>query len=153
MTAELTRALTVVVMTLTCIVPASAKGVQATATVVVEVTSDGRPFTGATVSIAGRTVTTDAQGRATVRLEPGAVELVVTASRHAVSTRTASVTAGTTTIVQVALEPLPELEEEVFVTATRTNTRLQDQPLRVEVIDREEIEEKALMTPPSADAP
>ena len=33
--------------------------------------------------------------------------------------------------------------------AARSPTRIQDQPLRVEVIDREEIEEKALMTPGS----
>ena len=45
--------------------------------------------------------------------------------------------------------PVVEAEETIFVTATRTNTRLQDQPVRVEVIDREEIEEKALMTPGS----
>jgi outer membrane receptor for ferrienterochelin and colicins len=44
---------------------------------------------------------------------------------------------------------LPEVEETVVVTATRANRRLQDEPLRVEVIDREEIEEKALMTPGS----
>ncbi len=37
----------------------------------------------------------------------------------------------------------------MVVTASRSPTRLQDQPLRVEVIDREEIEEKALMTPGS----
>src|SRR5688572_4603939 len=42
-----------------------------------------------------------------------------------------------------------EIKEEIVVTATRSDTRLQDQPLRVEVIDREEIEEKALMTPGS----
>jgi iron complex outermembrane receptor protein len=41
------------------------------------------------------------------------------------------------------------LKEEVFVSAARSATRLEDQPLRVEVIDREEIEEKALMTPGS----
>ena len=46
-------------------------------------------------------------------------------------------------------QPVVEAEETVIVTATRTNTRLQDQPVRVEVIDREEIEEKALMTPGS----
>src|SRR5688572_4294647 len=44
---------------------------------------------------------------------------------------------------------VPEIEETVVVTATRSNRRLQDEPLRVEVIDREEIEEKALMTPGS----
>ena len=46
-------------------------------------------------------------------------------------------------------DALPTVEEEVFVTATRSETRLKDQALRVEVIDREEIEEKALMTPGS----
>ena len=44
---------------------------------------------------------------------------------------------------------MPEVKEEVTVSATRTDRRLQDEPLRVEVIDREEIEEKALMTPGS----
>jgi outer membrane receptor for ferrienterochelin and colicins len=46
-------------------------------------------------------------------------------------------------------EPIPDIEETVVVTATRRDTRLQDEPLRIEVIDREEIEEKALMTPGS----
>jgi len=40
-----------------------------------------------------------------------------------------------------------EIEEEVIVTATRTGGRIDDQPTRVEVLDREEIEEKMLMTP------
>jgi outer membrane receptor for ferrienterochelin and colicins len=44
---------------------------------------------------------------------------------------------------------VPEVKEEVTVTATRGNTRIQDEPLRIEVIDQEEIEEKALMTPGS----
>jgi outer membrane receptor for ferrienterochelin and colicins len=45
--------------------------------------------------------------------------------------------------------PPPEVREEIVVSATRADRRLQDEPLRVEVIDREEIEEKALMTPGS----
>jgi outer membrane receptor for ferrienterochelin and colicins len=46
-------------------------------------------------------------------------------------------------------EPKPDItvKEEVIVTATRSNTRVQDEPLRVEVLGREEIEEKLLMTP------
>ena len=39
------------------------------------------------------------------------------------------------------------LHEEIIVTATRTEQRIEDVPLRVEVLDTEEIEEKALMTP------
>ncbi len=42
-----------------------------------------------------------------------------------------------------------EAEETIVVTATRSGRRLQDEPLRVEVIAGEEIEEKALMTPGS----
>ncbi|MGK6356685.1 TonB-dependent receptor plug domain-containing protein [Sphingomonas sp. DT-207] len=37
--------------------------------------------------------------------------------------------------------------EEIVVQATRTGRRVQDEPIRVEVINREEIEEKLLMTP------
>lgn len=40
-----------------------------------------------------------------------------------------------------------EVEEHVIVTATRTGGRIDDQPTRVEVLEREEIEEKMLMTP------
>lgn len=44
-------------------------------------------------------------------------------------------------------EPELEHEEEVIVTATRTSGRIDDQPTRVEVLVREEIEERMLMTP------
>lgn len=45
--------------------------------------------------------------------------------------------------------PSPENAEveELIVQATRSGRRVQDEPLRVEVIDQEEIEEKILMTP------
>lgn len=38
-------------------------------------------------------------------------------------------------------------DEEIVVQATRTGRRVQDEPIRVDVINREEIEEKLLMTP------
>lgn len=41
----------------------------------------------------------------------------------------------------------PTVEETVTVTATRTDKRIEDVPMRVEVLGREEIEEKMLMTP------
>src|SRR5438309_3083805 len=56
------------------------------------------------------------------------------------------VAAGERRTVSVELQ---KLQEEVFVTAARSTTRLQDQPLRVEVVDQEEIDEKAMMTPGS----
>jgi len=44
-------------------------------------------------------------------------------------------------------DPQPTIEEFVEVSATRSGKRLEDQPMRVEVLEREEIEEKLLMTP------
>jgi outer membrane receptor for ferrienterochelin and colicins len=44
-------------------------------------------------------------------------------------------------------DPTVEVEETVIVTAARTGGRIDDQPTRVEVLTREEIEEKMLMTP------
>ena len=41
----------------------------------------------------------------------------------------------------------PTEVEDVIVQATRSGRRIQDEPIRVEVIGREEIEEKLLMTP------
>jgi outer membrane receptor for ferrienterochelin and colicins len=40
-----------------------------------------------------------------------------------------------------------EESEDIVVEATRSGRRVQDEPIRVEVINREEIEEKILMTP------
>lgn len=44
-------------------------------------------------------------------------------------------------------EEAEEEEEEILVQATRSRRRVQDEAIRVEVIGREEIEEKMLMTP------
>src|SRR5574339_35507 len=39
------------------------------------------------------------------------------------------------------------IEESVTVTATRTDRRIEDQPMRVEVVPGEEVQEKIMMTP------
>jgi outer membrane receptor for ferrienterochelin and colicins len=67
------------------------------------------------------------------------------------------IAAATVAIVQVSgnttpsapTEPQepPKVEISITVEATRTGGRLEDSPLRVEVLEREEIEEKMLMTP------
>ncbi|MEO8100538.1 MAG: TonB-dependent receptor [Acidobacteriota bacterium] len=46
-----------------------------------------------------------------------------------------------------AQPPVEPVEESITVYATRTGVRLQDEPTRVEVLSKEEIEEKAMMTP------
>ena len=59
---------------------------------------------------------------------------------------TLTLTAGQQQEIEVELQP-DSFEETVTVSATRTDKRLEDQPMRVEVLAREEIEEKMLMTP------
>lgn len=49
--------------------------------------------------------------------------------------------------IAIELEEMEELEQEITVYATRTNQRVQDLPLRVEVLTEEEIEEKIMMVP------
>jgi outer membrane receptor for ferrienterochelin and colicins len=114
-------------------------------TLVVRVRSEGQAVAGATVRVAAEQGVTDAAGETTFRLAPGAYGITVEARGFAPAVEDVEVK-GTPLTVVIDLEAL---EEEVVVFAARSATRIEDQPLRVEVIDREEIEEKALMTPGS----
>ncbi|HKY21098.1 MAG TPA: TonB-dependent receptor [Vicinamibacterales bacterium] len=118
-------------------------------TLVVEVFAGGSPLSGATVTIGDRALKTNVEGRAAFQLAAGEHTVAVQMPGYAPFSERITVAANPSTLVRITLEEVPGLEETVIVTATRTNTRLQDQPMRVEVIDREEIEEKALMTPGS----
>jgi outer membrane receptor for ferrienterochelin and colicins len=127
----------------------SAQDAQAARQLLIEVMSREQPLPGASVVINGRTEISDAAGRVMFDVTPGEYEITAEAKGHLPSTSRVVIGAQTSATIRIELLPIPEAQEAVIVTATRTNTRLQDQPVRVEVIDREEIEEKALMTPGS----
>ena len=98
--------------------------------------------------MAGTTHRTDAAGTTTIITVPGTVEITVLKPGFAPTTASVQVAAGATQDVVVELQAQPTVEETVTVVAsTRTDKRLEDQPMRVEVLAREEIEEKMLMTP------
>src|SRR5436309_11910711 len=120
---------------------------QAKGDVVVEVRSDSGPVEQAEISGGAQVGLTDSRGEASLEVPAGEVELMI--ARYGFKSRTvrASVSGGSTTRVAVDLEAESVLTQEITVTATRTETRIEDQPLRVEVLDQEEVEEKALMTP------
>ena len=59
----------------------------------------------------------------------------------------AQVSGNTTPATPAEPQQPPEIEVSITVEATRTGGRLDDSPLRVEVLERDEIEEKMLMTP------
>lgn len=53
----------------------------------------------------------------------------------------------TTDVVAVTMKPAIQVEEEVIVTSTRTNSRIADLPMRVEVIGQEELQEEIGIKP------
>ena len=117
-------------------------------TVQVHVHAENKPVEKAAVVVAGNTQPTDASGTAQIHLAAGEAVLTVVKSGYLPVTVKVRVTSGVEQDVTIELQAAPTLEESVTVVATtRTNKRLEDQPMRVEVLDREEIEEKMLMTP------
>ena len=113
-----------------------------------DVRSGPDPVSGARVVVDVLTLVTDEHGEAVVTLPVGPVLVTVTASGFSPLTIPVEVVVGQQRVVEVALDAQPAVEEEVTVIAsTRTDRHIEDQPLRVEALNREEIEEKMLMTP------
>lgn len=129
-----------------CLLPAALAEAQAPTTLVVTVRSESGPVAGAVVVAATETAQTDAAGRADMRVPLGVVTITVTKAGFVDAEK--RVTISTSLKVAIDLVALPEHEEEVVVVATtRTGRRVEDQPTRVEILGREEVEEKMLMTP------
>jgi len=117
-------------------------------TVRVEVRSGSESVPGVTVVVNGVTRTTDAQGVLVVEVAPGRVEITAVKSGFAPLTATVQVAPGQEQQVLIDLTRLATVEEEVVVVAsTRTERRIEDQPIRVEVVGQDEIDEKVFMTP------
>ena len=117
------------------------------AAVVVEVRSHGEAVSGAAVIVDGTAYVSDASGRVRARIRAGVVEIAVSRDGYLPATAAVTAIAAGTHTVTVELERQPVHEEEVFVSATRTNKRVEDQPMRVEVVPGEEVQEKIMMTP------
>jgi len=111
------------------------------------VTAGGTPVAGAEIAVAGRIHVTDRRGEARIDVNPGLIELTVVKDGFVPVTTTVTVAAGQRQPVTIELEKVPSVQETVTVSATRTGRGLEDQPMRVEVLDAEEVEEKMMMTP------
>ena len=113
----------------------------------IEVLAHGRPIAGATVTVAGTPYTTDTAGLVTTTISTASVRIEVSHEGFVTVTKDVKISGTSDQRIVVRLEPAPTHEEAVTVSATRTDKRLEDQPMRVEVLEREEVEEKMLMTP------
>ena len=138
------RRLLLLLLVLLCLHAVAAA--QVPSVVRVEVRAEAAPVAGAEVVIDGASQMTGAEGVASLDVAPGEIAVTVVAEGFAPVTVTVVVAPGTTQPVLVDLERLA-IEERITVSATRTDRRLEDQPMRVELLQREEIEEKMLMTP------
>ena len=90
---------------------------------------------------------TDDEGRAMLRLVTGAHRVIVTCIGFRAESLSVLARAGLDTTIDVHLEQQAAEIERIVVGATRTERRIEDVPLRVEVLSRDEVEEKMLMTP------
>jgi len=120
---------------------------QGRGTLVIEVRSGTTPVSQVEVSAGDQSSLSNERGEATLQLPVGEVSATIQRSGYATKTVQATLTEGATTRLIVELQPEVSRQEEITVTATRSEQRIEDIPLRVEVLDTEEVEEKALMTP------
>ena len=104
------------------------------ATLEIAVTGNGGPVARAQVVAAGRTVETGPDGRVTIQVPAGDVEVTVIKAGFAPVTLSVTASAGAPRIVPVRLEAQEAIEEHVTVSATRTATRIEDQPMRVAAV-------------------
>jgi outer membrane receptor for ferrienterochelin and colicins len=117
------------------------------ATIHVAVKAAAGPVAGAAVSMNNTSTSTDQNGIATVTVPLGKVEVAVSKQGFVPVKTSLSVDEARDWQITVDLQPQQQAEEEVTVFATRTGTRIQDLPIRVEVLGQEEIDEKTMMTP------
>ncbi len=90
---------------------------------------------------------TNTQGEAELRVTPGTHTFVATKLGLRTDSVHLTLRAGVDTAITISLATQAVQVEAVVVSATRSERRVEDVPLRVEVIDEEEIAEKVAMTP------
>jgi outer membrane receptor for ferrienterochelin and colicins len=124
-----------------------ARAQTAAAVLVVETRTAERPLPGVAVAVNGTVHRTNDVGTVSVSVPPGRVQIVARPDGFVAAETVVELRSGEQRTIVLELHPQPTVEEEITVAATRTNKRIEDVPMRVEVLEREEIEEKMLMTP------
>lgn len=119
------------------------------AVVRVDVSHAGEAVAGAIVRVGSSAASTGPAGRAALRVAPGTHDVVVRRLGFIPDSSVLTLRAGQDTTITITLgAPADEeLLAGVIVSATRSGKRIADEAVRVEVLDREEIEEKVMMTP------
>ena len=117
------------------------------ATVRVRVTHNDAPVAGAVVRSSAAGSQSDSTGHATLRLTPGPHSIIISRLGFVPDTVSIRLTASQDTSLTIALEEQAAEIESIVIASTRAARRVEDSPLRVEIVDEEEVAEKAAMTP------
>lgn len=132
---------------LTLVAPTQAQ--QATASLTLRVTSEGKAIEQAEVRSGKVGARTDEEGEARLTLPAGEAEVLVHKLGFAPDTVHLLLHTGEDTTVTVELHALAVELQRLVVTATRAERRVEDEPTRVEVLGHEEVEERTAMMPAS----
>jgi outer membrane receptor for ferrienterochelin and colicins len=113
----------------------------------VEVRSAAGPVLGAEVKAGRHSTKTGPDGVALLPAALGHAEVSITKEGFFPASGALDVHTAREWSLAVELQPEKEQQEQVTVYATRTDTRLQDSPLHVEVVSQDEINEEIAMRP------
>lgn len=116
-------------------------------TLTVRVGDNGGVVRGAMVRAGGRSARTNAGGLAALQLAAGAYVLTVHKLGFRPDTLAVQLRGGRDTSVTVNLVAEPATVSPIFVTSTRAEGRLEEEPLRVEVLSGDDVTEKNEMRP------
>jgi outer membrane receptor for ferrienterochelin and colicins len=147
------RACQAAALAIWCIVPSLLSGQAAPTTtspppvIRVHVTGDAGPLSGVIVTGGVRALRTDEAGRATLRPRPGPVTVAVRRLGLMPDSARVDARGGMDTTLVFVLRPRATVIAPVIVSSTRTERRVEDEPLRVEVLAGEDIREKTEMRP------
>ena len=126
---------------------ADTSAVDSTVAVTVVVRRDAQPLGGVLLRSGQLGRSTDERGIAVLRLVPGRRQIVATRIGFRPDTLVIELRAGVDTSVAMTLAEQAVELSGIIVSATRSGRRIEDEPLRVEELSEEEVEEKLLMTP------
>lgn len=136
----------VAVVSVLCVLSAAVVFAQP-ARVRVEVRTEQGPVRDADVVINGVTQKTDALGVTLFTVAPGDTQIVVVKEGFAPASVSVELQPNQQQPVVIELTREASVEEHVTVSATRTDKRLEDTPMRVEVLNADEVQEKIMQTP------
>jgi outer membrane receptor for ferrienterochelin and colicins len=113
----------------------------------VEVKTGSGAVADAVVAMGSQTAHTNKNGVAVLPGIPGRANVTVSKAGFFPANAAVTMVAAQRSEIEIDLQPKPTEEEDVTVYATRTDVRLQDSPLHVEIVGQDEITEELAMRP------